>query len=620
MAISGVLHADFSEFSTAVQQAEAHLTEFGAGADRAGLRLNKMQDAFSGKRIFQEAEIAVEAVTRVGGASTLTAAQMTGVNKTVTEAIAKYHALGQEAPAGMVQLAAETKQADTATGGMTETVKKLALGFAAMFTARAAFNFAKGVLDDASALKDLSQQTHMTVEEIQLLAGAMSEFGVDQDTLAKGLFTLSRKIAGGDDSIAKALGRMGISLQDLAGLNGQELFLKIERGLATLQGGLRDDTASEIFGSRLGMAMAGASEGIEGAMDTARQLNTVMSTESVNALDQYGEAIDRAERSLSAMAANMMGPVAQGFNTITDAAGRGGGKFAIFWAMTKDMLSASTGLGTGTEHLAKLLDDLNQKTDAVAAATKKATVVQVAAPPPVKAHAAAVDDQTAAMTRQYPAIDRLRGKYDDLDAKLAAMTAQLNTASTSNDVFDSGLKFTAETIESDVVPAIEAVVDQVRLLSGEMVSLADAQARHAAGGSFAVTAITMSEMSDDFFKKRFGASKSGILALLKQGFSMENAFAIHRSGFNPNDWVGDRGPRVPGFAGGVSNFGGGLALVGERGPELVNLPSGSDVIPFGRGGGGSTYVFNIVDNTENIARKVAAQIYRSIMQSQKVGA
>lgn len=36
---------------------------------------------------------------------------------------------------------------------------------------------------------------------------------------------------------------------------------------------------------------------------------------------------------------------------------------------------------------------------------------------------------------------------------------------------------------------------------------------------------------------------------------------------------------VPGFAGGVSNFGGGLAIVGERGPELVNLPGGSDVIP-----------------------------------------
>lgn len=36
---------------------------------------------------------------------------------------------------------------------------------------------------------------------------------------------------------------------------------------------------------------------------------------------------------------------------------------------------------------------------------------------------------------------------------------------------------------------------------------------------------------------------------------------------------------IPGFANGVTNYGGGLAIVGEEGPELVRLPSGSDVIP-----------------------------------------
>lgn len=37
--------------------------------------------------------------------------------------------------------------------------------------------------------------------------------------------------------------------------------------------------------------------------------------------------------------------------------------------------------------------------------------------------------------------------------------------------------------------------------------------------------------------------------------------------------------KIPGFAAGVTNFSGGLAMVGERGPELVRLPRGSDVIP-----------------------------------------
>jgi len=39
------------------------------------------------------------------------------------------------------------------------------------------------------------------------------------------------------------------------------------------------------------------------------------------------------------------------------------------------------------------------------------------------------------------------------------------------------------------------------------------------------------------------------------------------------------GLRIPGFAKGVRNFGGGMALVGEEGPELLNLPRGSDILP-----------------------------------------
>lgn len=38
---------------------------------------------------------------------------------------------------------------------------------------------------------------------------------------------------------------------------------------------------------------------------------------------------------------------------------------------------------------------------------------------------------------------------------------------------------------------------------------------------------------------------------------------------------------IPGFATGVRNFSGGLAVVGERGPEIVNLPRGADVFTNG---------------------------------------
>lgn len=50
---------------------------------------------------------------------------------------------------------------------------------------------------------------------------------------------------------------------------------------------------------------------------------------------------------------------------------------------------------------------------------------------------------------------------------------------------------------------------------------------------------------------------------------------IPGAGFIPNI------PRIPQFANGVRNFSGGAAIVGERGPELVTLPKGSNVFSNG---------------------------------------
>lgn len=50
------------------------------------------------------------------------------------------------------------------------------------------------------------------------------------------------------------------------------------------------------------------------------------------------------------------------------------------------------------------------------------------------------------------------------------------------------------------------------------------------------------------------------------------------SGFVSGEGSQQSGYQIPKFADGVTNFSGGLAMVGERGPELVTLPTGSNVI------------------------------------------
>lgn len=360
MALTGKFIADFESFFSACQKAEVSLRSFESGAGKVETSLNRMVDNFSGRKVIQDATLMVEAIERVGGTSKLTESELTRVGATAKEAADKMRAMGVDVPERLKQIAAGAKDTGEEVSTLTSLAKEAAAAFIAFFSIRAAANFVGDVIEQAGALKDLSAQTRINVRDIQILGGAMSEFGVDQETLARGLFRLSRQIAGGEDSVVDALHEMGLRLEDVAGLEGADLFLKIENGLASLKGNLRDTTAATLFGDRLGMAMAGASEGIQAAVDNARRLNTTMSEEAVDALDTYSEAIARAERNIAAMAANAIGPLAQGFNALNTAVDQGAGKWNVLWAVTKDWFESFS--GGGTRHLATLLDELNQKT------------------------------------------------------------------------------------------------------------------------------------------------------------------------------------------------------------------------------------------------------------------
>ncbi|MER8664403.1 phage tail length tape measure family protein [Mesorhizobium sp. M1148] len=67
-----------------------------------------------------------------------------------------------------------------------------------------------------------------------------------------------------------------------------------------------------------------------------------------------------------------------------------------------------------------------------------------------------------------------------------------------------------------------------------------------------------------------GGILGGILGLLTGGGG---------SSFNPTPGGFSQMLGIPGYANGTNNHPGGLAIVGEKGPELLNLPRGSQVIP-----------------------------------------
>jgi hypothetical protein len=123
MAVNAKFTANFDDFHGAVKKAESSLNLWEADIRKTERAMKSLDDAFSGRKMIQEATQVAAAVEKIGGATRLTEKEQERVNATLTEAIAKYKALGQEAPKSMTDLAKATEKVreSVAVAGKTES-------------------------------------------------------------------------------------------------------------------------------------------------------------------------------------------------------------------------------------------------------------------------------------------------------------------------------------------------------------------------------------------------------------------------------------------------------------------------------------------------------------------
>jgi hypothetical protein len=154
---------------------------------------------------------------------------------------------------------------------------------------------------------------------------------------------VSKGIQGGDESVATGLHLAGISLDEVRDKHGKELFLDIERGLSTLTGSLRDTAAADIYGAKLGSALAGFSKEADEAVAQADKLNSKLSRENVEQLAAYASEIERLEHNLSVIKDTILGGVAGAINSVTDAHNKGLPWWKLATAAAKDYFAQLTG-------------------------------------------------------------------------------------------------------------------------------------------------------------------------------------------------------------------------------------------------------------------------------------
>jgi hypothetical protein len=293
MALTGTLLADFSSFYDAVTQADVHLKGMETGSAKVETALNRMVDSFSGRKLVQDATIMVEAIERMGGVTALTAAEQAKANRVVTEAIAKYQALGQQAPADLIKVQQATAGATKGTADWSGALNILTGGLAAMgvqMSVGAVVNFVSGTIEAAGAINDLAEKTGVSAEAIQGWKFAAEQGGATIDTVNTAVSFMNKTLAGGSDSTKEALDRVGLSFTEIRTMKPEDSFNAIAEAIGKIEDPMTQArVAAELFGKQglelLPALKAGWKETADGAAK--------MSDETIKRLAAAGDAWDK---------------------------------------------------------------------------------------------------------------------------------------------------------------------------------------------------------------------------------------------------------------------------------------------------------------------------------------
>jgi len=251
------------------------VTGVGQTAQKVTPQLTRLEKSFQGDKLLYTANNLTKAITNVGGAAKLTAREQEQVNRQLTEAIAKYKALGQTAPKAMVDLEKATRSATQATSGLMTRIKTIGTAVGAVSGVIAGLAVGLTTLGARGAdVADVTEQFEILTAAIGLTSEALLE-RLQKATLG----TMSRF----------------------------ELMKTVNQGLSqglTLTAEQFETTAdlAAVLADRIGGDTAQAFETLIKVMATGKdkQLQTIgMNIDAAKAVDAYAASLHKATKDLT---------------------------------------------------------------------------------------------------------------------------------------------------------------------------------------------------------------------------------------------------------------------------------------------------------------------------------
>ncbi len=509
------------------------------------------------------------------------------------------------------------------------------LGGAAVAAGTALTGVALKTADTASTINDMSQRLGMSKTEYQEWDYVLKQNGVSIESMSTGMKTLTKNVsemAAGSGKGAELLGKLGITLEDTKNLSQQEIFKKTVMALQEMPAGFeKARLAQQLFGKQGQemLPMLNDTKGsVQGLMDKAHEMGMIMSDEAVTAGDNLGDTIDTLKGAAEGL-----------FNQL------GTALIPIVQQMATAILALMPTLQPIIDQMMPILANLLQTIAPVLL-----QLIQTLLPP-------LLDMALALMPLFQMIVEQVLPPILDLITQLLPYIVQIveQLVPVLVELLNTLLPIIMPIIEAILPPLLQlldAIITPlmkllnvimppltavIRTLGG---ALRDNLTQAFKGLQPIIEAVkTHFTLLIDFVKNVFTGNWSAAWQNVKDIFA--NAFnglkavakapvnyvirAINTmirglNGLKIPDWVPGLGGKsinlreIPLLAKGGIVSRAGSAIVGDAGPEVLNLPRGAEVRPLDKVGGGVTLQFNapvtIVGNNgmQQFVRMIAEQL------------
>lgn len=321
-----VLSLDAASYTGGIKKAKQDAASFSKGIESAGQatlrtssQIERMAKGLRGDTLISTANAMAAAVTKIGGATKLTEAEQARLNVTITKAIEKYRALGQQAPAALQSLRKSLHPIPGQLSLMERGAASVKSSFGSMFAAfslgtlatgavfgltRGLKNMATEAFQGANETVNLSNKLKISTETIQRWKFVTEQAGGSVESFARAAFQLSVRLGDGKSGVRGAVRDLGLDFDALKQQKPEDTFNNIIRALEAIKDpNERARLGVTLFG-RTYQDMAGA---VEEGMTRLMTLAPVTADAQVRALDNAGDAWARFARQVKTGVTGVLG-------------------------------------------------------------------------------------------------------------------------------------------------------------------------------------------------------------------------------------------------------------------------------------------------------------------------